>query len=31
MMELIIKLAATGFLGAVIGIAIFVMWFMPGV
>ena len=29
-MELIIKLAATGFLGAVIGIAIFVIWFLPG-
>ena len=28
-MELIIKLAATGFLGAVIGIAIFVIWFLP--
>ena len=29
-MEFIIKLAATGFLGAVIAIAIFVIWFLPG-
>lgn len=28
-MELIIKLAATGFLGAVIGIAIWAIWFLP--